>query len=280
MSEPAVRKHARYDRFVVRPGVHAWVYEYWNARPIRHGGVASGLELGVQLDGEWWHAGMRSPARTYTRGEIHRILPAEPYEMAFEARDRAGLQVGFAIYPHEIPRFESLDGELVLTRDAGVRDARFVEACRLVADLMPDEHGVPPCAEIDAELCAYIERHAELVPIDPLVLAKREIERHFAAELYIEHLAEVARMHPETFTRKFLRRFGITPIRYRLQCRLNRASASTWACPDLSVEQIAEMCGFHDMPYFHRVFRARFGTTPAAYGHRESARAHVSRRAA
>jgi AraC-like DNA-binding protein len=82
-------------------------------------------------------------------------------------------------------------------------------------------------------------------------------------------MAEVAGLSSGvSFSRKFAKRFGITPVAYRRALRLNEAARLTWARPDLSVAAIAELVGFDDEPHFHRAFRAFHGTTPAAYGRR------------
>lgn len=137
-----------YRRQLHGPGLVSWIYEYWNHEPISNEGVGCGLEIGVQLQGEWYHRGT-------IRGE----------------------------------------------------------------DLF--EPG--------------------------------EIERSPQRELYVVHYAELARMHPETFTRKFKRRYGTTPIHYRLECRLNEAALLTWSRPELSVDEIGERVGFNDRAFFYRV---------------------------
>lgn len=103
---------------------------------------------------------------------------------------------------------------------------------------------------------------------DLLLFAKRELERTFAEPLYLRHLAALANMKPATFSRKFAARFGITPITYRLSLRLDEAARLAREEHALSIRQIALRVGFDDMPYFHRVFLKRFGTTPARFGGR------------
>lgn len=80
MSDERGRAHNRYDRAVVGGGVVGWVYEYRNTDPIHKRGVATGLELGVQLRGDWLHRGRRTDARLYGPGTVHVISPAETYE--------------------------------------------------------------------------------------------------------------------------------------------------------------------------------------------------------
>jgi AraC-like DNA-binding protein len=103
---------------------------------------------------------------------------------------------------------------------------------------------------------------------DPLIQAKHALEQSFEKDLLIEEFAQIARMHPDTFSRKFKRRFGVSPVTYRVQCRLNHAAQLACMRPDLTIREIAKVSGFHHFSYFHRLFQKHFGVTPAVYGGR------------
>ena len=103
---------------------------------------------------------------------------------------------------------------------------------------------------------------------DLLLTAKAALEQSFEKDLLIEEFAAIAKMHPDTFSRKFKRRFGVSPVTYRVQCRLNHAAQLACMRPDLTIRQIAKMSGFHHFSYFHRLFQKHFGVTPAVYGGR------------
>jgi AraC-like DNA-binding protein len=118
------------------------------------------------------------------------------------------------------------------------------------------------------EVRAFVHRHGESTPLDPLLRAKRELDRHFDKPLYMRDIAGIAEQHSATFGRKFASRFGVTPVRYRTILRLNQAALLTWSRPDLSITEIAQTVGFDDLPYFHREFLRHFKKTPAVYGRR------------
>lgn len=276
----------RYTRLMLAPGLVGWIYEYRNRETLhKNSAVATGLELGVQLRGEWRHRGSLTPERLYGPGSIHTISPSESYDLSFSAAGEVGVQVGFILYPDEVAEYAGLPGELRFTPGAATGDARFLSLCRELHALIEPESAGPPAADlalpprlplsligqVQGEVRRFIDRSCELVPHDPLLLAKRELERNLAQPLYLHHLAEVADMHPTTFSRRFAQRIGMTPIRYRLLLRLNEAARLTWARADLSIPAIASAVGFDDPVYFHRAFKQQFGMTPALYGRRVAA---------
>jgi transcriptional regulator GlxA family with amidase domain len=98
-----------------------------------------------------------------------------------------------------------------------------------------------------------------------LMEAKAEIERTATAPLYVAHYAEVARLSPVTFTRHFVRCFGVTPVRYRLQLRVAEACRLLVDFPRINVAMIARQAGFEDVRFFRRAFREIRGVGPSEY---------------
>jgi transcriptional regulator GlxA family with amidase domain len=98
-----------------------------------------------------------------------------------------------------------------------------------------------------------------------MLAAKAEIERSVAAPLYLSHFADVAGLRPVTFTRRFARHFGVTPIRYRLQLRIKYAGRLLVDFPNIKVAAIARESGFEDVRFFRRAFRQANGVGPVAY---------------
>ena len=256
------QEETRYDRTTLGPGAIAWVYEYRNRAHKTMSGLATGLELGLQLRGAWEQSGSRAGRRLYEPGSLHVISPAESYDLAFRAPDpQSGLQVGFIVYPDEVALVGE-DEDVAFVRAPAPTPA-LVALCRAFAasEARPEE--------ARAEVLRFVTANVTVSPVCPLVRAKRTIDKTFASALYVKHLAEVAGLSSGvSFSRKFAKRFGITPVAYRRALRLNEAARLTWARPDLSVAAIAELVGFDDEPHFHRAFRAFHGTTPAAYGRR------------
>jgi AraC-like DNA-binding protein len=266
---PKTTAHAanRYDRFDLGPTLVAWEYEFTNNAPLGVTGMATGLEIDVQLTGEWGHRGARSGSAVYGPGEICTISPSEVYSTSYRARGASGLQVGFIFHPEHDEAFRDADGALVVPAGRGLTDRRFVEFCRAWHFANETGAALDP-RTVHAEVRGFVARHAVLAPLDPVLRAKRELDRTFNRALYMRHVAEIAGMHETTFGRRFLAKFGVSPSRYRLLLRLNEAARQTSAMPERTVAQIAAHVGFDDLSYFHRAFRAQFGTTPSAYPRR------------
>lgn len=259
----------RYDRADFGAGVLGWVYEYVNTAPVvRRDAMATGLELGVQLAGDWLHHSERARGpQMCGPGSVHLISPGERYSISLCARPaEPGLQVGFIVYPDEVDGFGADEGDVAFAPGAKL-DRSFFDFCR--AYQVASDAGAPlPSHEVRAEVVRFVRARIEHVPRDPLALAKRAMDETFARPLYLEHLAATADMHPRTFARRFAARYGTTPIAYRLRLRLNEAARLTWTEPTLALRDVADRVGFDDMPYFHRAFVAEFGVTPAVYGRR------------
>lgn len=97
-----------------------------------------------------------------------------------------------------------------------------------------------------APAIAYIEEHA------------------FDKFIDVKTLAELCSMTEKYFRNYFKRTFGIAPLKYINSIRANRIR-TTILDRDLSVGEIAELCGFSDLNYFSRFFKKSFGVSPTRY---------------
>ncbi len=88
------------------------------------------------------------------------------------------------------------------------------------------------------------------------------IHGHFADDISLDDLAGMCGISKSHFIRSFKRYVGCTPHEYLLQYRL-RQSKRLLLSSDLTVEQIAEDCGFNSASHFarhsgrRRIFRQR-----------------------
>lgn len=98
----------------------------------------------------------------------------------------------------------------------------------------------------------------------PIMPAIEYIESHLSEPLNNDSLAKLCHVSSDHFIRLFQKWTDQTPAQYILEQRI-KSSAQQLVFTNLTIDQIAEKCGFLDRFYFSRVFNKRMGLPPAAY---------------
>lgn len=92
------------------------------------------------------------------------------------------------------------------------------------------------------------------------------IHTHFGQDISRDDLAGVAGIDPCHFTRVFRQTMGETPKRYLLKVRIDHAKhLLRHGNRDLTIQAIAQQCGFYSPSHLGREFRRQVGTTPNLY---------------
>ncbi|MDR2997929.1 MAG: helix-turn-helix domain-containing protein [Microbacterium sp.] len=99
---------------------------------------------------------------------------------------------------------------------------------------------------------------SNLAPTLEWALARLELP------LTVADLARQARMSSRTFARVFVAATGATPLKWLNAARVDRAREML-ETSDLSVDQLASLCGFGTPTNLRTHFRQITGTTPSAY---------------
>lgn len=100
---------------------------------------------------------------------------------------------------------------------------------------------------------------------DPLMESvRRRLDAHFAEPCFLGELAAQARLSPAHLSRRFTRYVGCPPMIYLRNRRLHEAMLRLRAGPGRILD-LALDCGFVDLAYFNRCFKAAAGCTPRAY---------------
>ncbi|MGZ4161446.1 MAG: AraC family transcriptional regulator [Neobacillus sp.] len=96
----------------------------------------------------------------------------------------------------------------------------------------------------------------------------RYIEEHSTTAFKVEEVARHAGLSLSRAVHLFKSSVGKTIIEYALEIRMT-AAVERMKYTSMTLEQIAEDCGFGSYPYFHRVFQKKYGVAPGAYRRRE-----------
>jgi AraC family transcriptional regulator of arabinose operon len=95
------------------------------------------------------------------------------------------------------------------------------------------------------------------------------IDRHLSShEMTVADLSKHVFISETHFRRLFQKVFGMSPVQFIRQRRVDRACALLRAT-DSPIKQIAQECGFADDAFFSRVFHQLVGASPAAYRREE-----------
>ena len=90
------------------------------------------------------------------------------------------------------------------------------------------------------------------------------IEEHLSESITLEGLAHLAEISPNYLIALFRQSMGMTPHKYVVQMRIERAYALLKQSK-LSLLEIAQHCGFQDQSQFTTVFRRFAGVTPGQF---------------
>lgn len=104
-------------------------------------------------------------------------------------------------------------------------------------------------------------------PLDAVAVA-RYIHDHLAQTLTLDELADAVHLSPAHFARLFRAHFGVSPMRYVNQKRIDVACALL-AETNMKLWQIAQQAGFADPFYFSRLFHRTTGVPPSTYRARQ-----------
>lgn len=246
--------------YELTPGLTAYVIEFSNTQPyVRTGVVEDRFEVAVLLSGE---AEYRSGARGAIKLRPGDVFSVNPGEVHDDSRVKVesgsdGVLVGFRIAD------PSMFGWLALPRaSALVHDAPELVAVATALYEAERARRLLPCTEASRAVTQFVHSECHIEPPDRLERARLLIESQYQAALYVAHLAEVAGMQPETFSRAFRRRYGITPIDYRLRVRLRVGQERLLACPDTTVTSVALNSGFESTRFFRMALRSRGHFSP------------------
>ncbi len=104
----------------------------------------------------------------------------------------------------------------------------------------------------------------QLANTNRLAFAIKYVQENIHKNLTIRELADKACMSEPNFFRCFKQQYGITPVEYINQQRI-QLSVRLLRNTQSSIADIGFACGYNNLNYFLKVFKKAIGTTPANY---------------
>jgi len=110
------------------------------------------------------------------------------------------------------------------------------------------------------------------------LLARLVVARHYRRQLTLPAVARVLASSPRQLQRAYAQ-FGASSFREDLQARRMDVAATLLAEQrSIPVREVARLVGYRQAPHFARVFRRRYGVSPARFRERALAARAAQRR--
>lgn len=105
----------------------------------------------------------------------------------------------------------------------------------------------------------HIEKKFEVIK-DGIIL----MEKGIVSEISIKEIADMCNVSEIYFRRLFKEYSGVSPIEYIINSKISRAKKYL-KYENISIGNIAELCGFESAAYFSRLFKKKTGDSPIRY---------------
>jgi transcriptional regulator GlxA family with amidase domain len=161
----------------------------------------------------------------------------------------------------------------LFVRDGNVTSsAGIASGIDMALALVEEHHGPVLAARVAREMVVYMRRPGEKdqgsVYLDyrtHLSSGVHEVQDHLVAfpeeHTTLADLARIARMSPRSLTRVFRQATGTSVRAFRTRVRLERARTLLHD-PGMTLEQVAESCGFADARQLRRLWKSAYGVSP------------------
>ena len=172
------------------------------------------------------------------------LLPLQSGRMALQPR----IIPGEAGYPQAAACLQEAE-EANKVKTAGYELAIKGALLRFLALLIAQSKALPP---------------AEKASTQRLRAVLQWISAHYSEPVCVADAAALCQCSPNHFMRWFRQMTGQTFIIFLREYRLNAAAEALRTTED-TILSISEQCGFENLSYFNREFKAHFGMTPREY---------------
>lgn len=162
-----------------------------------------------------------------------------------------------------------INGEITLFSDHPIKlsdttTPECLEALRSLANNFYPENNSVTKTEKLCTILSSLQEHIIDAPKSRLTPAINYIHAHLTEHFDCHKLAELCYLSTAQFYNRFHTEYGMTPLEYRDQLLLQRAS-TLLKSGEISVTEVADMLGFDNPAYFSRYFKKHFGIAPSKY---------------
>lgn len=170
------------------------------------------------------------------------------------------------------PRCHVRDDALYVHSGKLVTSAGVTAGIDLALSIVEQDWGKATAVEVAEELVVYRRRTPEQPQVSRFLQAERRddvfgrlelwVLDNLADHLSVERLAEVVRMSPRHFSRRFKAERGATPAEFVARIRVEEAQRRIEAGAG-TLKDVARQCGFGNEQALRRAFRRHLGLLPA-----------------
>jgi len=169
-----------------------------------------------------------------------------------------------------------VDPDPIFIRDGNLYTSAGVSSgMDLALAMVEEDYGRDLALSVAKELVLFLQRPGNQSQFSTLLAQQqtengpiREVQEyiseHINENLKVETLSEYCAMSPRNFARVFLKETGITPGKYIEKVRLEKAKRSL-EDTNLSLDQIADICGLGSQDSLRRLFLKHLNVTPGHY---------------
>ncbi len=193
-------------------------------------------------------------------------------------------------------RLAAMDGQINVNPDAiFVEDGNVMTSGGVTSGMdmslamIESDWGQPVALAVAQELVMYLKRPGGQSQFSRHLAAQRSESNRLSelqmwilenpdGDLSVDALAQRVSMSTRNFTRRFTQELGVTPAHFVLEARVE-AARRRLEQSTLSIEKIAQRCGFGNAETMRRGFVRVLNVTPGDYRARFQARAPDSRKA-
>ncbi len=182
-----------------------------------------------------------------------------------EDRLMTGIQTGKIPLPKPVlpgePLFEEIDSRVKYVidnaQDKSAVTRLFIKSKLLEIIALMYQGGYVSCTEVSLNGARYKREHK-------LKQLLTYVNENFQKPLTIDEVSKMLDVTPEYFCRFFKKSTGMNFVEYINETRLNSA-AQQLLSSDRQVHEIAVANGYENPCYFYRLFKQRYGMTPANF---------------